>query len=577
MASSADRSTYLIVLHKRLLPQAELNALAHESQQRQLPLLRILEARLGPAELERVVKTRARHARSCQACGRPTYLLPQQTEENTPCEHCGGRLLQPGRHREPPPGFPVPGAPAHGAPVHGAPVHGAPAHGAPAHGAPVAGVPGQQPAFGAPPGQRVPQPNHPGSVGAPRPAPGASGGPFPSGPGRGPVAAPARPAAAMDGTMWEAGQAAPPRMDGTMWEAGQAAPPHMDGTMWEAGQAAPPRMDGTMWEAGQAAPPHMDGTMWEGGAPQPAGADLTSADGIWLQSQEELRRPAPRQASSLVDLPADPGTPGRLGPYRISTILGEGAMGTVYRAQREGDAHEVALKVIQGEAITHSLLERFDREATIATSLQHPAIMRVFEAGEVENVPFMACQLIERARTLTEAIKGAKARAKLEKIQLVADALGFAHERGVIHRDVKPDNVLVDLAGNPYVSDFGLANMDELEAITVAGTQLGTPAFMAPEQVTAERDQQGPHTDVWALGVILYEAVVGVRPFAGDSFSKLFRAILAAAPAPPRQVNARIPDYLERVILKCLSRDPQARYANGAALAAAIGDVLDKR
>jgi len=488
MASSADRSTYLIVLHKGLLERPELDAYAQESVRRRMPLLRLLEARLNAEQLERVVRTRARHARHCERCNLTTHLLPRQDESNTPCEHCGGRLMVPARHQtgQAPRPHATPPPPSGHAPPQAPP-----------------------PPAVAPPVVRMP----------PRPAP--------------PQPAP------VDATLWNEPAPAQPMDDRTMWEGDDGAP------------IADPQ-----------------GTIYEGAS------GLGGAGSAWLASSANIPRPVFPKANERVSLPEERNTPGRLGDYWISDIIGQGAMGTVYRAFREGGSKDVALKVIQGAAVTHSLLERFDREAQILTSLKHPGILQVYDAGEVEGVPYMACELIENARDLREAFQGQKARFKIERIRDVARALGHAHSQGVAHRDVKPDNVLVDAAGKAYVADFGLASADELEAITVAGTQLGTPAFMAPEQVTAERDLQGPASDVWALGVLLYEAMLGVRPFRGKNFPLLFRAILAADPKRPRELDTRIPPQLEEVMLRCLQRDPQSRYPDGSALAAALDGVL---
>lgn len=506
MASSADRSTYLIVLHKGLLERPELDAYAQESVRRRMPLLRLLEARLDAQQLERVVRTRARHARHCERCNLTTHLLPRQDEANTPCEHCGGRLRIPARHQT--------GQTARPRPVQRPPSGHAAPHAPPLHAPP--------PPYAPPPVVRMP----------PRPAP------------------------------------APPPV--VRMPPQPAAPaPHVDATMWSEPAPAQPMDDRTMWEGDDGAPiADPQGTIYQNAS------GLGGGGSEWLASSDKIPRPVFPKASERVSLPEERHTPGRLGDYWISDIIGQGAMGTVYRAFREGGSRDVALKVIQGAAVTHSLLERFDREAQILTSLEHPGILRVYDAGEVEGVPYMACELIEDARDLREALQGQKARFKIERIRDVSRALGYAHSQGVAHRDVKPDNVLVDAQGKAYVADFGLASADELEAITVAGTQLGTPAFMAPEQVTAERDLQGPASDVWALGVLLYEAMLGVRPFRGKSFPLLFRAILAADPKRPRELDQRIPVQLEEVMMRCLQRDPQARYPDGAALAAALDGVL---
>jgi hypothetical protein len=265
--------------------------------------------------------------------------------------------------------------------------------------------------------------------------------------------------------------------------------------------------------------------------------------------------------------------------FRILAELGRGGMGAVYRAVDERVGREVALKTVLPQlAASSTQRERFTREGQITAKLQHPNILRVHEAGELEDgTPYMACELVEGARTLGELAPQLERLRRVAYVRDAARGLGAAHARGIVHRDVKPANLLVDRLGNLKVADFGLAAGADLERLTRSGVQLGTPSYMAPEQVLSDRAALGPWTDVWALGAVLYELLTDVKPFSGASFPDLCQSIIDGQPRPPRSCDPSIDRNLEAIVLRCLSQQPPDRYPDGDALAAELDLALGGR
>jgi serine/threonine-protein kinase len=254
------------------------------------------------------------------------------------------------------------------------------------------------------------------------------------------------------------------------------------------------------------------------------------------------------------------------GPYDLQAELGRGGMGAVFRARERATGRELAVKVMLA-AGKGSQRERFQREGVVAASLDHPGIVRIHAAGEVDGLPFLACELVPGARDLASACRDL---APLERVRLVRDAaraLGYAHARDVVHRDVKPDNLLVDGEGRVRVADFGIAAMRGLERLTQTGALLGTPAYMAPEQIDGARGAVGPWTDVWALGVVLHEVLAGRRPFEAGSLQALHAQVFFEAAPPPGASPA-----LDAICAHALGKTPAERYPDATALA----DDLDR-
>jgi serine/threonine-protein kinase len=263
----------------------------------------------------------------------------------------------------------------------------------------------------------------------------------------------------------------------------------------------------------------------------------------------------------------------RLGPYTVVDLLGQGAMGAVYRASAPG-GRQVAVKVIAAR-LSEEARQRLRREGQLTAALRHPGVVRVHEAGEADGLPFLAYELIEGARTLDQAWEGANRRQRVAWLRDAARALGHAHAQGVVHRDVKPGNVLVDSSGRLRVTDFGLALGADVHRLTQTGALVGTPVYMAPECVTGEASREQPTADVWSLGVILYQALTDRLPFPGETMVELAAQIVGGDLESPRAHVPDLPRELERVVLRALAQEPEDRYADGEALAAALDGWLE--
>ncbi len=279
--------------------------------------------------------------------------------------------------------------------------------------------------------------------------------------------------------------------------------------------------------------------------------------------------------------PPDPSTATMLtrafGRYVLRGELGHGGMGVVYRAWDPSLDREVALKVVKaGELAEPAQVERFDREARLAARLRHPGIVPVHEVGVLEGRHYFTMDLIE-GRSLKEILveRTTPLGQVVRLLAQVARAVDHAHRNGVVHRDLKPQNVLVEGLDRALVADFGLARdvkWEGAQQATVSGQIMGTPAYMAPEQARGERGAVDARSDVWALGAILYEALAGRPPFQGESPFEVISQVLSDDPTPPRRMDPAAPRDLEVVCLKALEKDAARRYASAADLA----DDLDR-
>ncbi|MEK7326880.1 MAG: bifunctional serine/threonine-protein kinase/ABC transporter substrate-binding protein, partial [Chloroflexota bacterium] len=268
----------------------------------------------------------------------------------------------------------------------------------------------------------------------------------------------------------------------------------------------------------------------------------------------------------------------QLGQYRVVAPLGEGGMAAVYKAYQPGMDRYVALKILpQHFAKDPLFVGRFQQEAKVLAKLQHLHILPVFDYGEAEGYTYIVMPFVESG-TLTDLLKGQPLPLKQIRalVSQIGDALDYAHSLGLVHRDVKPSNVLIDARGNCLLTDFGIAKIVEGTAkFTGTGGIIGTPAYMSPEQ--GRGDKVDARTDVYALGVMLYEMVTGRVPFDAETpIAIVFKHIQDPLP-PPSTLNPDIPDALERVILKALAKDPNDRFAATGemvqALQAALPDV----
>ncbi len=262
--------------------------------------------------------------------------------------------------------------------------------------------------------------------------------------------------------------------------------------------------------------------------------------------------------------------------YEILGVIGRGGMGVVYKARQKGLDRTVALKVLREGAADEEGLRRFLNEARAAARLQHPHIVSIHEVSDRGGRPFFSMDYVE-GRTLGDWFKD-PARAPREvadALRKAALAVHHAHESGVVHRDLKPGNILVDRNGDPKVTDFGIAkDITADAAITREGAAIGTPWYMAPEQALGANAEVGPRSDVYALGAILYEALARRPPFASDSPTQSLRQAVLAEPAPPRRINPAASPELEAICLRALQKEPARRYPSAAAFAEDLARFL---
>jgi len=258
------------------------------------------------------------------------------------------------------------------------------------------------------------------------------------------------------------------------------------------------------------------------------------------------------------------------GDYELLEEIGRGGQGVVYRARQKSLNRPVALKVIglgQWAAKVH--LKRFRLEAEAAARLDHPCIVPIHEVGERESCCYFSMNLVEGSQ-LDEVVKRKPMplRHSVELIAKLARAVHYAHEHGILHRDIKPGNVLLDAKGEPHLTDFGLARLVETES-TVTHTMevLGTPSYMAPEQAVGNNARVSSATDIYGLGAVLYQLLTGHPPFAGGTTYETIKLLLETEPRQPRLLNPKIDRDLSTICLKCLEKEPQRRYASAVALA----------
>src|SRR5216117_3780123 len=269
---------------------------------------------------------------------------------------------------------------------------------------------------------------------------------------------------------------------------------------------------------------------------------------------------APRPAKTLADF----------GDYELLEEIGRGGQGVVYRAHQKSLNRTVALKVIGlGHWATEAHLKRFRREAESAASLEHPCIVPIHEVGERDGSCYFSMKFIEGGQ-LDEVVsrEPMPARRAAELIGKLARTVSYAHEHGILHRDIKPGNILLDAKGEPHLTDFGLARLVETES-TVTRTMevFGTPSYMAPEQAVGNNAAITSATDVYSLGAVFYQLLTGHPPFAGGTTFETVRLVLDTEPRQPRMWNPKVDRDLNTICLKCLEKDPKRRYVSALALA----------
>jgi serine/threonine protein kinase/Tfp pilus assembly protein PilF len=258
------------------------------------------------------------------------------------------------------------------------------------------------------------------------------------------------------------------------------------------------------------------------------------------------------------------------GDYELLEEIGRGGQGVVYRARQKSLNRTVALKVIGlGQWATQAHLKRFRREAESAANLDHPCIVPIYEVGEREGSCYFSMKFIDGGQ-LDEVAKRApiSIRNAAELIAKLARTVHYAHEHGILHRDIKPGNILLDTKGEPHLTDFGLARLLETKS-TVTHTMdvLGTPSYMAPEQASGHNEELTGATDVYGLGAVFYQLLTGHPPFAGGTTYETVRLVLETEPRQPRLWNPKMDRELSTICLKCLEKDPRRRYSSALALA----------
>lgn len=265
-----------------------------------------------------------------------------------------------------------------------------------------------------------------------------------------------------------------------------------------------------------------------------------------------------------------------LGPYRLVRKLGAGGVGEVWQAVEEPLDRDVAIKILPPLfGLSPSARLRFSREARAASRVEHPSALRVYAAGEVAGVPFLATELVPEGRSLEhqiaawhggEPLAASDYRRIAEFFARVAQGLAAVHAQGIVHRDLKPSNILVTPDGSPKLADFGMARYEGAETATLTGGAVGTPRYVAPELIRQPRTATGA-ADLFSLGATPYEALTGSPAFEGDQKEQLHHAILAKDPIPLRERRSRVPAELEVLCLRCLEKEPRRRPASAAFLA----------
>ncbi len=290
-----------------------------------------------------------------------------------------------------------------------------------------------------------------------------------------------------------------------------------------------------------------------------AGDDRGSAKDV--EAKEAIQSKATTRAAKML---------GELGDYELLEEVGRGGQGVVFRARQRSLNRIVALKVIGlGQWATKAHLKRFRLEAEAAASLDHPCIVPIYEVGERDGQCYFSMKFIEGGQ-LDEVVKHTpiSIRQAVELIAKVARTVQYAHEHGILHRDIKPGNILVDAKGEPNLTDFGLARLVESEStVTRTVEVLGTPSYMAPEQAAGNNTKPTNATDVYGLGAVLYQLLTGHPPFAGGTTYETIKLLLETEPRAPRLWNSKVDRDLSTICLKCLEKNPQRRYSSAPVLA----------
>jgi tRNA A-37 threonylcarbamoyl transferase component Bud32 len=305
------------------------------------------------------------------------------------------------------------------------------------------------------------------------------------------------------------------------------------------------------------------------GAPVPANAaDLLCPRCLFLSLQAD----SGNAVSTISD--RGPASPAEVlqqwGEYELVEKIAQGGMGLVFKARQRRLKRWVAVKVVSGGTLAlPDFVKRFRTEAEAAAALEHPNIVPIYEVGEAGGQPFFSMKLLEGGTLVDRARGTAFPPDEAARLMIkVARAVHFAHQRGVLHRDIKPNNILLDTAGEPYLTDFGLAKLVEQDStLTHTIAVLGTPSYMSPEQARGEARVLTTAADVYGVGAVLYELLAGQPPFAGGTSLDTVRMVLEKEPKRPSLFNPKVDRDLETICLKCLEKDPRHRYGSAEGLA----------
>jgi serine/threonine-protein kinase len=294
------------------------------------------------------------------------------------------------------------------------------------------------------------------------------------------------------------------------------------------------------------------------------------ADAVAEYSSTVAATAGQKAHAKLLEIPGMLAPSTKLGDYELLSEIGRGGMGMVYVARQISLSRTVALKMIlRGALASDADLARFRSEAQLIARLEHPNIVPLFEVGELDGRPYFSMKFVAGttlAKLLADGPLPPREAAAI--LAPVCRAIDFAHRRGILHRDLKPSNILLDEEGRPHVSDFGLAKrFAEDESFTRSGAVIGTPSYMAPEQAAGDRGEIGPASDVYSLGIILYQMLTGRPPFQAASPVDTVLMVLEQEPLAPHVLNSKADPDLEMIALKAIQKPPEMRYSSAAAMA----------